>query len=139
MSPEELQIHFIAAVLYYCGVTNSDATRYYASSIDVLSPAVGTMNLDVNYLWYIDSWAISGYSSPSNATLAVPALANVLAFFNNAYFLPDLIKISRPFPQLTSTQITSLEPASLRRSNLVENTTTDRIVYYSGSAWTNLY
>jgi hypothetical protein len=141
MTPEELQANYIAAVLYFCGVTNSDANRYTVNFPGDLDPAIGTLGLDGNDNYIIASWAITAYATPNgpdNTTLASPNLSDVLTFYNNAYFNPYLLSL-QPFPQLSNSSITAMETTLLLPTQLVTNTTNSKIQYWSGSTWTNLY
>ena len=141
MTPDELQANFIAAVLYFCGVTNSDANRYFVNFPSDLDPAIGTIGLDGNDEWIIGSWNITAYATPngpSNTTLAAPNLSDVLTFYNNAYFNPYLLSL-QPFPALTTSSISSMETTSLQPTMIVNNTSTNHLQYWNGSAWTNVY
>lgn len=138
MSPEELQANYIAAVLYYCNVTNGDSNRYYTEYLEQLSPNIGTLDvLDNN--WIIGTWQITQYTAPSNTTLAIPDLVDILEFFQNIYANPFLIQTSQPFRKFTSTELTNMETTKLLRVDLVINSTTDTIGYFESGVWTPLY
>lgn len=138
MTPEELQANYIAAVLYYCNVTHSDATRYYTEYLEQLSPSIGVLDV-VDNNWIIGSWAITLYAEPNNTDLALPVLVDVLEFFNNVYANPFLIQTAQPFKKLTSTQLSALEKTKLKRTDLIVNSTTNVVGYFESGVWTALY
>jgi hypothetical protein len=141
MTPDDLQANFIAAVLYFCGVTNSDSNRYFVNFPYDIDPAIGTLGLDNNDDWIIATWNITAYAAPDgpdNTTLAEPDLSDVLTFYNNAYANPYALSL-QPFPAFSASAIASMETSSLLPTMIVNNTTSNRLQYWNGSAWTNVY
>lgn len=134
MDPETLQENFVAAVLYYCGVTNSDTNRYFGFDPWNISPAIGTYAYDINDFLFMDSWNLS-YPIPSNTDLAIPTLEQVTTFYQNAYALPQLIKMDQPFAQLTTDQIAAVETSQLTQGSIITNSTTQTNLHLNGTSW----
>jgi len=137
MDPATLNANFIQAVLYYCGVTNSDPNRYRGYDPSGLSPDIGTTDYtQPDLLTYVNSWNPSlSYPIPSNETLAIPTLEQVTTFYNEAYAFPSQIMNNQPFAKLAYADIQSMETADLTQDSIVTDTTNHRNLHLSGSTW----
>jgi hypothetical protein len=138
MTPEELQVNFIAAIWYYCGVTQSDSNRYFTENPGDLSPSIGTINVDGNGDFYVDTWAL-GYAQPDNTTLAEPPLSSVNNFAKHAYIHPQEIIETQCFEQLSDSDLSVIEKSQLTEGMLIFNTTSHKLQYLSGGTWTDLW
>jgi len=138
MNPTELQQNMLQAILYYCGVTQSDATRFFTDDFPSLSVNIGTLDVDGNGDLFVDTWLL-GYAKPDNTTLAEPTLAAVSTFYTNAYLNPWSIMNTQCYPKFNSTQIGAMETDNLTVGDIIRNSTTQKLQHWSGSAWVDLW
>lgn len=134
MSPEELQANFVQAVLYYVGVTTSDSNRYFGWDPQTLSPDIGTLAYDEFSNLFVDGWEL-GSTKPDNATLSIPDLATVLAWYVDTYQNPQLINNAQLQDRLTAAELASVEKSHLLPDSLAYDTTNELYVYRNGSDW----
>jgi hypothetical protein len=138
MLTSELQANFLQAILYYCGVTQSDDTRYFTENPGDLSAAVGTIDVDGNGDFFVNTWAL-GYAKPDNTTLAEPDLSDVTTFYNNAYARPTDIIQNQCFKAYSSSTIALIETEQLTDGMIIRNTTSHKLQRLASGVWTDMW
>jgi hypothetical protein len=138
MDAQTLQNNFVQAVLYYCGVTNSDPNRYFGYDPDSLSPSIGAFiwNNDDPPVFQIDAttWLLP-YPAPTNVDLATPTLSLVTAFYNSAYRFPQQIINSQTFAQMSTVQIAATEVDKIPPGSMVMDVTQHQLQVLANNAW----
>lgn len=137
MTPEELQANYVKAVLFYCGVTNSDPRRFFGFDPSQLSPEIGTLDYITDTSdYYVASWELTAdYPLPTNTELQAFSLLDVLVFYQKAYEHPQAVISSQPFAKLTTTEMNDMEIKELRQDCIVTNTTLNRNFRLRGENW----
>lgn len=140
MTPEELKLNYIQAFVYYC--STKDNNRYLNSTVNVLSPQLGTVLYDdVLDIFYVSGFVPTTYNPPTQAELLALNLNTVLTFWQNAYANPSKIIKYQPFATFSSDELKSMEISQVKQDTIVNNTSVNRNFELKGSTWvaTNTY
>ena len=133
-SQSELNSNPTPFILYYCGVTHSDATVFQTDLSDV-----AVVSYDTSQNLQIDVWYVSGYAQPSMATLMTYSLMTVISWYNSFYQQPADVAALQPY-KISSTSLAAMRVSSSMTGYTIYNTTTKRQQYLSSLlVWENCF
>lgn len=134
MLQEELNLNWIAVILYYCYQQISG--RCY----DINGVDVGSWGYDEDSNLIVVSWTPNDITEPTNETLLSYNISDVLSFYDSHYVFPYGIYESQPFEQLSTTDIDSIDNDGgfLKNNYLVYDSTLNVLKKWDGTSFVTI-
>lgn len=132
MLRSELNDYWIQIILYYCYMQDSNQL------FDANGSDVGSWGYDNGDL-YIIAWYPGTITEPTIQNLLDMNKNDAISFYANFYTIPSDIANMQPFYNISSTTLAEIHVTSAFTGYIIFNTTTQKLQYYDGTSWNNLY